>query len=644
MKTIVIDAGHGGSDPGAVFQGFQEKTFNLSIAMNVQRILSLNYEVRVLMTRTTDVTVSLRDRTNLANRVNADFFLSIHNNAAGGSGFESYIYNGPLAPNTRTYQNIIHDTTYRAIRKYNVRDRGKKRANLFVTRETNMSSLLIEVLFVDNPGDLALLRNSAFINDVSRGIAEGVADALDLPRTPSPPSPPGDGTLYRVIAGSFRNRENAEQRVEALAAQGFPGFVVPTTISGTTYYRVQTGAFSNEENAKEQVERLKRIGITDAFIIRGEDAPAPPQPPEPGEPGDGLFRVIAGSFQNRVNADQRVAFLAQNGIDSFIVPTEINGVTYFRVQTGAYAERENAEAQVARLKAIGITEAFIVRDGDTPAPPEPEPGDGLFRVIAGSFRNRENAEERVAFLAQNGIESVIVQVEINGVTYFRVQAGAYSMRENAEAQVERLQSIGITDAFIVTDGSTPPTEPEPPVDDGGYKIFGDMYLTACQLDDYAKTVNPAAPKLGHFYLKYGEFYGIRGDVAYAQALNETNFFRFTGDVRPEQNNFAGIGATGGGTQGASFETPEEGVHAHIQHLYAYASTEPIPAGLEKVDPRFDLVTRGIAPTWTRLNGRWAVPGETYGQLILQLHERNITFVLQEMEKQRVQLNDVLDEI
>ncbi|SDP19419.1 N-acetylmuramoyl-L-alanine amidase [Halobacillus aidingensis] len=560
MKTVVIDAGHGGSDPGATYRGYQEKTFNLSIAMNVQRILSQNYQVRILMTRTTDVTLSLDARTSLANRENADFFLSIHNNAAGGSGFETYIYNGPLSPNTRTYQNIIHDTTYRAIRGYNVRDRGKKRANLYVTRETDMSSLLVEVLFVDNPGDLALLRNSAFINDVSRGIAEGVADALNLPKMPTPaPTPPGDDTLYRVIAGSFRNRENAEQLIESLAGQGFPGFVVPTTISGTTYYRVQTGAFSSEENAKEQVERLKRIGITNAFIIRGEDAPAPPQP-EPEEPEDGLYRVIAGSFRNRENAEERVAALAQEGIDGFIVEAEINGVTYYRVQTGAYSDRENAEAQVERLKSIGISGAFIIGGPSSEPDPEPEP------------------------------------------------------------------------------------EPEPPVDDGGYKILGDMYLTSCQLDAYAKTVNPDAPDLGRFYLKYGEAYGIRGDVAFAQALNETNYFRFTGDVRADQNNYAGIGATGGGVRGATFDTPEEGVHAHIQHLYAYASKDPIPAGLEKVDPRFDLVTRGLAPTWTRLNGRWAVPGDTYGQLILQLHERNINHALEEMDVQRGQLNDVLDEI
>ncbi|SEH83313.1 N-acetylmuramoyl-L-alanine amidase [Halobacillus karajensis] len=561
MKTVVIDAGHGGSDSGATYQGYQEKTFNLSIALNVQRFLTQNYQVNILMTRTNDVTLSLNARTRLANRENADFFLSIHNNAAGGSGFETYIYNGALNPNTRTYQNIIHNSTYRAIGgKYNVRDRGKKRANLYVTRETDMSALLIEVLFIDNPGDLALLRNSTFINDVSRGIAEGVADSLDLPRKPQPSPPPSEGdALYRVIAGSFRNRKNAEDRIESLARQGFPGFVVPTTISGTQYYRVQTGAFAKEENAKEQVEQLKRIGITNAFIVRGEDSS--PQP-EPENPEDGLFRVIAGSFRNRENAEQRIKDLSKEGIDGFIVQADISGVTHYRVQTGAYSEKENAEAQVERLKSIGISDAFILGEDSTP-PSEPDP--------------------------------------------------------------------------------EPDPEPEPPEEDG-YSILGDMYLSPCQLDDFVKTVNPDAPDLGRFYIQYGEAYEIRGDIAYAQAIHETDYFRFTGLVDEDQNNFAGIGATGPGNPGATFDTPEEGVHAHIQHLYAYASTDPIPSELEKVDPRFDLVTRGIAPTWTELNGRWAVPGETYGQLILQIYERNINHAIEEISTQREQLNDVLEEL
>lgn len=114
--------------------------------------------------------------------------------------------------------------------------------------------------------------------------------------------------------------------------------------------------------------------------------------------------------------------------------------------------------------------------------------------------------------------------------------------------------------------------------------------------------------------------GIRPDVALCQALKETGYFAYGGDVSPEQNNFCGLGATGNGAPGASFATPQLGVRAHIQHLLAYASTERPKTAI--VDPRYELLVQnhpdlyGKVTTWTGLNGRWAVPGKHYGQEIL----------------------------
>ena len=87
--------------------------------------------------------------------------------------------------------------------------------------------------------------------------------------------------------------------------------------------------------------------------------------------------------------------------------------------------------------------------------------------------------------------------------------------------------------------------------------------------------------------------GIRPEVAFAQCMKETGFLRFGGDVKIEQFNFAGIGATGNGNPGNSFPDVRTGVRAHIQHLKAYASTDPLTQ--ECVDPRFNYVTRGVAP-------------------------------------------------
>lgn len=107
-------------------------------------------------------------------------------------------------------------------------------------------------------------------------------------------------------------------------------------------------------------------------------------------------------------------------------------------------------------------------------------------------------------------------------------------------------------------------------------------------------VSPQYLSLIPTYFAQGRLEGIRGDIALAQSCLETGWFTFPGDVKPTQNNFAGIGATGGGVRGNSFSSPEEGVTAQIQHLKAYASDEPLKGSL--VDPRFSLVKRGSAPT------------------------------------------------
>jgi hypothetical protein len=151
-------------------------------------------------------------------------------------------------------------------------------------------------------------------------------------------------------------------------------------------------------------------------------------------------------------------------------------------------------------------------------------------------------------------------------------------------------------------------------------IMGSEAVTIEHCRQFIRKVNPNAPDIIPFYQKYGEILGIRWGYAVAQMIKETNYLRFGGDVKPEQNNFAGISAIGG-VQGAAFATPEQGVIAHLEHLYAYASTSALPVSLPKIDPRFDLVTRGIAPNWEDLNGRWAVPGINYGQEIVIVYQQ-----------------------
>src|SRR5690625_4812569 len=177
MVKIYLDVGHGGSDPGASGNGLTEKDLTLKIGKKINSLLKKYDNVSIKMSRSTDKTVSLKQRTDDANKWGADLLLSVHINAGGGTGFESFIYNGSVNSNTVKYHNIIHDEI---MKKVNVRDRGKKKANFHVLRESKMSAILTENMFIDTKKDANLLKKQSFINDVAQGHVNGVVKIFNL--------------------------------------------------------------------------------------------------------------------------------------------------------------------------------------------------------------------------------------------------------------------------------------------------------------------------------------------------------------------------------------------------------------------------------------------------------------------------------
>ncbi|RAK18232.1 N-acetylmuramoyl-L-alanine amidase [Anoxybacillus vitaminiphilus] len=178
MVRIVLDAGHGGKDPGAVANGLQEKDITLAIVKHIGRILGEYEGIEVHYTRVDDRFLELEERAVIANKLKADFFLSVHINAGGGTGFESYIFNGNVSATTITYQNVIHAEIVKAVG--NITDRGKKRANYAVLRETRMPALLTENLFIDNVNDAAKLKSEQFLLQIAHGHVEGMVKAFGL--------------------------------------------------------------------------------------------------------------------------------------------------------------------------------------------------------------------------------------------------------------------------------------------------------------------------------------------------------------------------------------------------------------------------------------------------------------------------------
>ncbi|WP_160141853.1 N-acetylmuramoyl-L-alanine amidase [Salicibibacter halophilus] len=184
MQKIYIDPGHGGSDTGATGNGLNEKDIVLDIGHQMSVYLRENYEgMYRRMSRTDDTDVSLQDRTDDANNWGADVFISIHANALDGSvrGFETFIHtSNPTGASD--LQSVMHPQILDEMHTFDssIPDRGEQTANFHVLRETRMSAILTENLFIDNTGDAALLQDPDFIAAVAAAHAEAVAEFLNL--------------------------------------------------------------------------------------------------------------------------------------------------------------------------------------------------------------------------------------------------------------------------------------------------------------------------------------------------------------------------------------------------------------------------------------------------------------------------------
>lgn len=196
-KRIVFDPGHRNTelDYGASGNGLKEAEIALIIANHASDYLKANYTgCELKMTRTSNSQiVDLSKRDDIADNWNADVFVAFHLNAFDkkAKGFETFIYNGEVSAATVALQNTLHAEILTAMRKFgDIVDRGKKRANHSVTRETNCPAILTENLFIDSPSDSRYLKNPAFLKAVGEAHARGVAKFLGLPAKPkSKPEP-----------------------------------------------------------------------------------------------------------------------------------------------------------------------------------------------------------------------------------------------------------------------------------------------------------------------------------------------------------------------------------------------------------------------------------------------------------------------
>jgi len=184
MKKLMLGAGHGSngkgfSDPGAIGNGLHEADLT-------GEIVSLVVEELTPYSKELEVTVAPRgelyDRTEAANKTKVDFFLSVHINSGGGSGFESFSHTS-AGVETLSLQEIIHNEVAEFFRSYNLPDRGMKQANFEVLRETKMPAVLIECGFIDSARDMQIVTGN--MKELAKAITRGIVTALGLKRKES---------------------------------------------------------------------------------------------------------------------------------------------------------------------------------------------------------------------------------------------------------------------------------------------------------------------------------------------------------------------------------------------------------------------------------------------------------------------------
>ena len=244
MAKIILDAGHGGTDTGVIYNGRQEKDDALKLANAVGALLE-EKGIEVVYTRSEDVYRTPIERASIANDEQADYYISLHRNSSPVenqySGVESLIYDdsGTKADKADDINGELEEVGFK--------NQGVKvRPGLVVLKRTKMPAVWVEVGFMNSDED-NLIFDSRF-DDIAQAIVNGIMESLD--EASSQP------TYYRVQTGTFRRKDNAERLLGQLQSQGFPAFI----INEDGYYKVQVGAFELLDNAIRMEATLRRYG------------------------------------------------------------------------------------------------------------------------------------------------------------------------------------------------------------------------------------------------------------------------------------------------------------------------------------------------------------------------------------------------
>ncbi len=250
-NRVIIDAGHGGSDPGATYNGRKEKDDALSLALAIGEILE-SQGVDVVYTRTTDVYDTPLEKAQIANRADGDLFVSIHRNAmpvpGTASGAMTLVYEDQGVPA------LLAENIQKNLVEAGFADLGiVERPGLIVLRRTQIPAVLVEAGFIDNTKDNQFFDEN--FQAVAQAVADGILSTLRQMQAQVP-------QYYQVQVGAFRTRMPADRLLRELQNQGFPAFLVYED----GLYKVRVGAFQDMENGIRMERQVRGLGYPTVLV------------------------------------------------------------------------------------------------------------------------------------------------------------------------------------------------------------------------------------------------------------------------------------------------------------------------------------------------------------------------------------------
>ena len=319
---ISLDAGHGGSDPGAVYKGRQEKEDTLDLTLAVGDILKKN-GIDVYYTRTTDEYETPFKKATDANNSGADLFVSIHRNSSENpnqySGVETLVYSdtGLKAEVARNINNQLEDAGFKNLGV-------DERKNLVVLKRTKMPAVLVEAGFINNDKDNYLFDEE--FDGIAQAIADGILESI-------PSGRPGNTTSNKSNRTDNNNNSNnnSNNNNSSNSQMNNSGRTASAPIDSTAMV-----------NSIPPDNEVFSVPVSSSNIM--------PQCPcdnnDYDTENEALYRVQVGAYRNKDNADRMLNSLLMDGFPAFIIYED----GYYKVQVGAYRILLNAIKMEQRLR------------------------------------------------------------------------------------------------------------------------------------------------------------------------------------------------------------------------------------------------------------------------------------------------------